>query len=795
MLLILTHENADFDAVASQVAAERLYPDATALLPWRVNRNVKQYLSLYAEALPLVRPEDWQRQRVERVLLVDSQSLPSVRGIRAGRVEVRVIDHHEAPAERPAGWSFQIEPVGATTTILAEMLQAAGLRLSANEATLLLLGIHEDTGSLVYDTTSPRDVQAAGWLLAEGAQLPVVRRFLNIPLSDAQQQLLEQIQANLAWLTLEGQSVALAAVEAPPDFEEEISAVAHRLREVDSPDALVLLVQLKPNHVQLVARSSVEAIDVSLLARAFGGGGHSRAAAATIMDRPLAALRQELEARLEQAVRPVARVAEIMSHGVQTLPADASVRAAAEQMRRFGHEGYPIVDPEAGQIVGLLTRRMVDRAISHQLADLPVSQLMRPGRVTVRPSDSVAAAQRLMIEEGWGQIPVVAEGAEGEQALLGIVTRTDVISLLSARPEQDGRPQQRERMAAGLPAGLWALVQAISGAAAELDLPVYFVGGLVRDLLLGRPPGDIDIVVEGDALALVRRLQRRFGGGRRSHARFGTAKWLVPAAAWRTLAPGAAPTELPQAIDFVSARTEFYTRPTALPEVERGSIKLDLHRRDFSINTLAIRLDGAHLGELLDFYGGRRDLELGLIRVLHSLSYIDDPTRILRAIRLEQRLGFELEARTTELIAGALPLLDRVSGERIRSELELILLEPNRASILARLDAIGVLVQLEPRLDWDSERAEAFGRVESLLAEAVWRPGPAEISSVFVYFAIWLLPLTDAAQERVMARLRVRNATRQDVLTLGKTLHKLASLPAEPLPSQVVKALDGTPRR
>jgi hypothetical protein len=110
---------------------------------------------------------------------------------------------------------------------------------------------------------------------------------------------------------------------------------------------------------------------------------------------------------------------------------------------------------------------------------------------------------------------------------------------------------------------------------------------------------------------------------------------------------------VPHAIDFVTARTEFYTRPTALPEVERSSIKLDLHRRDFSVNTLAIRLDGAHLGKLLDFYGGRRDLQQGIIRVLHSLSFIDDPTRILRAIRLEQRLGFTIEPRTAELISDA----------------------------------------------------------------------------------------------------------------------------------------------
>ena len=187
------------------------------------------------------------------------------------------------------------------------------------------------------------------------------------------------------------------------------------------------------------------------------------------------------------------------------------------------------------------------------------------------------------------------------------------------------------------------MINAISRAADALNNPIYFVGGLVRDLLLGRDSADIDIVAEGDAIALVRALVDQFGGDLRTHKRFGTAKWLLSAEVWQQVLDGtdvaelSPQTELPS-IDFVTARTEFYAEPTVLPTVQQGSIKLDLHRRDFSINTLAIRLDGAHLGELLDFYGGRRDLDNGIIRVLHSLSFIDDPTRILRAVRFEQRL-------------------------------------------------------------------------------------------------------------------------------------------------------------
>jgi tRNA nucleotidyltransferase (CCA-adding enzyme) len=805
MLLILTHENSDFDAVASQLAAHKLYPEGVPLLSRRVNRNVSQFLALYWDALPFMRPDDWQRQRVEQVILVDTQSLPSVRGVRSEKTAVQVIDHHEAAEEGyPDTWNCRIDPIGATTTLLVEELEEGGNTLTAIEATLLLLGIHEDTGSLTYDTTTVRDVRAAAWLVEQGAQLSIVRHFLDIPLSDSQRKLYDQLQAAADWLTVEGQTILLSAVTAAPDFEDEISAVAHRLRDALSPDGMVLLVALR-QHVQLVARSSNDDLDVAELAQAFGGGGHGRAAAATILDRSLKQVEARVRLLLPQIVRPAVRVAQIMSYGVQTLAATATVGEAAERMSRFGHEGYPIVDADSDQLVGLLTRRAVDRAMSHQLERLPVSQVMKVGQVTVRPSDSIEQVQRLMMEEGWGQIPVVADeaapaGADGDAGrLIGIVTRTDLLNRLAeplTRPlGLTGVPDGRQLLAEGLSPALWAMVQVVSEVTDELSMPVYFVGGLVRDLLLGKSSVDLDMVVEGDAITLVRRLRARYGGDARSHDRFGTAKWMVTPAIWRLVAPDAALDNVPATIDFVTARTEFYTRPTALPEVERGSIKLDLHRRDFTINTLAIRLDGAHLGELLDFYGGRRDLEQGLIRILHSLSFIDDPTRILRAVRLEQRLGFTIEAHTAGLLTAALPLLDRVTGDRIRHEMELALREENPIPVMERLAQSGVMAQLHPGLLWQLVMAEAFGRVPPLLNDPLWRETLQGESPAFVYFSLWLTPLSPTVQDEVMTRLRVRKTTRDDLGGLLQLLHDLATLPADARPSQWTRVLRPHPGR
>ncbi|MEK7277150.1 MAG: hypothetical protein AAB427_07360, partial [Chloroflexota bacterium] len=265
-----------------------------------------------------------------------------------------------------------------------------------------------------------------------------------------------------------------------------------------------------------------------------------------------------------------------------------------------------------------------------------------------------------------------------------------------------------DQLAVTLATDRFALIRLVSDEAAKLNVSSFIVGGFVRDLLLGRPSADFDIVVEGNAIKLARALAAARGGRVTAHAQFGTAKWTLP--------PGS-PLEH---LDFVSARTETYAHPSALPDVEHSSIQLDMRRRDFTINTLAIRLDGAAFGDLLDFWGGERDLREGLIRVLHSISFVDDPTRILRAARFEQRFHFRIEPRTAELIAHALHLLGRVSGDRLRHELEAILEEDEPDRILARLAELDVLSHIHPDL------AAAHKTAAYRLSHIAYRVSPAE---------------------------------------------------------------------
>jgi tRNA nucleotidyltransferase (CCA-adding enzyme) len=515
------------------------------------------------------------------------------------------------------------------------------------------------------------------------------------------------------------------------------------------------------DHVQLVARSTSNAIDVGAIAANFGGGGHPRAAAALIRHVNLFKIHDQLLDTLRQHVRPSTTVRQIMSYGVRTLSPTDTVSEAATVMTRYGHEGFPVV--EDGKIVGVLTRGEIDKALHHKLAGTAIRQFMRKGSFYVTPNDSVEKLQALMMKEGLGQVPVADEGK-----VIGIVTRTDLIKLWTQPPQPSRADEIAERLTTTVPKALLGLLREAGRLAARQGDSLFIVGGFVRDLLLGSPTLDIDLVVEGDAIQLAHQLAKRYGGRIRSHQRFGTAKWLI-----NDSQISVSDAQLPESLDFVTARTEFYQHPSALPEVERSSIKQDLHRRDFTINTLAIQLDPNCYGELLDFYGGENDLQRGLIRVLHSLSFVEDPTRMLRAARLEQRLAFRIEGRTEELLRDALDLLDRVSGERIYHELHLIFHEAKPERALLRLDSLGVLNQINPEMQMDDWVAQRFVELQSSLGNTPWASSQAEDVH---YLGLFSFRMSEGALKGLITRLRVRTEdalTLQQIQVLKSLLHQL----------------------
>ena len=322
----------------------------------------------------------------------------------------------------------------------------------------------------------------------------------------------------------------------------------------------------------------------------------------------------------------------------------------------------------------------------------------------------------------------------------------------------------------------------------------------MRDLLLDRPSFDFDIVVEGDAINLAQSLSKKFGGKIKTHSRFGTAKWDIEPikeeltnSMLLTLKEDAQ--ELPGSLDLITARTEFYTHPTALPTVERGSIKLDLHRRDFSINTLALRLDGRHYGELYDYWGGLNDLQQKRVRVLHSLSFIDDPTRMLRAVRFEQRFDFNIEDRTLELMNEALPILKQVSGQRLRHEFDLIFSEKMPEKMMKRLDDLNLLTAIHRDLHWHESLNAKLHQIlfspipENWPLESISDGLPVRLSMAYL---IWFLGQKSAKLQQMISRFRFPNQNGKTFLTASQILAKLSdSFPLPP--SQITELCDHIP--
>lgn len=314
-----------------------------------------------------------------------------------------------------------------------------------------------------------------------------------------------------------------------------------------------------------------------------------------------------------------------------------------------------------------------------------------------------------------------------------------------------------------IPTWLWTWVSDLS-----TDTPVYLVGGVVRDWIIGRDNTDLDIVIAGDAIAFAYAMQQEYGGSVLPHDRFGTAKWTTNNGE----------------IDFVTARSERYAEPAALPTVTAGSMEDDLRRRDFTINALALRLDGDHVGEIVDLFGGIADLERGIVRVLHENSFIDDPTRIFRAIRYERRLRFEIEPQTLGWLLRDKGGIARLSGDRVRHEIAYLLEEPLRIAMLTRLAELGVLAEIVAGLKWEADWGELFQAYAE--TEPIWG---VQVDWE-IYLLLWVMRLDSNVRGAVFERLNVGKKVRESAENAATITNTLQTISSDAPPSQITFTLD-----
>ncbi len=374
-----------------------------------------------------------------------------------------------------------------------------------------------------------------------------------------------------------------------------------------------------------------------------------------------------------------------MSSPVKVISAVQNRRSAKSRVKKLGLKGAPVVKKKKS--FGRLTGTDIRKAMKNRYCHASVKGYMSIEVVTLKSDTLLHVIQRTMFEKAVGRLPVF----KGTR-LAGIVTRTDVLKSVHRdifRKHGTLRKKQMRfnissKMKRILPKEILKMLHVIGLDANRRRYRAFVVGGFVRDMLLGKKNFDIDIVVEGDAIRFGKGIADLFRGSLVAYPKFGTSTVVMdwPKGVRRPEGAGAR-----FKIDFATARKESYEKPAALPTVLFSSLKDDLQRRDFTINAMAASLNKESFGQLIDFFGGEKDLEKGVIRVLHDVSFIDDPTRIFRAVRFEQRFGFHIDRYTEGHIKNAIRegMFSRTQHHRIRDELILMLKEEEPIKPILRM--------------------------------------------------------------------------------------------------------------
>jgi len=766
--IIVSHAGADFDAYASMVAAHRLYPEAKLVTMGKPAPQVGEFLSLHQGQWPVLTAKHINPQEVSTLVVVDTSNPQRLGPFRMlaqqSGVEVHIYDHHPPSAEAVRGDVSHVRLLGAAVTVVLEELlkKEPQIRLTVPEATLFLIAIYEETGNLTYSSTTPNDLRMAAWLLEQGAKLALVREILEQGLNEEQRQLRDRLLGQAHRLPVDGAQALLLTAETAHYVPELNEVVSHLLQQENCDLALAAVAMASKLYV--VGRSRHPRFNLLPAFQALGGGGHPCAASAALAadERPQDVLLKLLPHLRFQATDQDLVKAHMTDH-VQTLELNQStVEEAAQQLRALNRNATVVVDQ--GKVVGMLARSDLDKALEHGLKDMPANSVMTQPVISVSPDTPLEEARQILIRHDVGRLPVLEDGQ-----LRGIISRTDVLRHLydTQRFHSKASSDPSSELLLRLPWQWLELLKQAGQIAKDCRVEVFAVGGFVRDLLLERLDQglwDLDLCVEGSVDEFLELLSQSWKASLHRHPRFETATLILPDG---------------QKVDVARARQESYVRPAALPEVQSSNLKQDLYRRDFTINALAVRLTEGHFGQLVDFFGGQADLNNQVIRVLHNHSFIDDPTRILRAVRLEQRLGFHLSDGCEHLLRAAVRqgMLPLAGPDRVRDEIILCLSESQAVAILERLNKLRVLTSLHPELGLDPKVRGLLQRSQQAIQEL---SEELEFKPWKVYVRAWLHRWKPQELEELLDQFHFHLERSRSQLNLAAVIWRLnrESLPA-----------------
>ena len=720
--VITCHSNADWDALSSMIGMSMIYPDSIMIFPGSMEKPLNQFFNETAVFLYAFKNiKEIDHTSVKRVVIVDTQirsRVPQVHDLLdLPGVEVEVWDHHPTPKPCSGEKSkvinadvTHIGTTGSTCTLICQALQERDITPACQEATFLGLGIYGDTGAFTYTSTKPEDFLAGAWLRQHGMDLPFIADLVQTGMTSVHIKVLNELLDSAAVHEVGPYSVVLA--EATLDsFMGDFAYLAQKFMEMESCNVLFALANMEEK-VQVVARSRVDAVDVGQICKALGGGGHRFAASASVKGIPIPELKDAIFQQLYMQVNPNKQARDLMSSPAVGIEDRQTIREAEQIMNRYGLKAAPVFRAGTRHCIGYMECQTASKAIAHELGDMPVSEYMQRTILTVPPDAPLQRLMKIIVGAHQRLVPVVEKNE-----VIGVVTRTDLINMFVEDPSGVPIPvntSARERnlaklLSTRLPQPMLRMLHRAGELGDRLQVSVYAVGGFVRDIMLSRPAvefDDVDLVVEGDGIAFAKALAQELGGRVREHRAFMTALIIYHDENGEE-----------QRLDVATARLEYYKYPAALPTVELSSIKMDLFRRDFTINAMALRLNKGQFGCLVDFFGGQSDIQRKTIRIIHALSFVEDPTRIIRAVRFEQRYGFHISTQGEKLIKNALSLnlVEKLSGARILHELNLIFREDEPETCLRRLNELGVLAAIHPSLTLTPDRDELLDSLREVI--------------------------------------------------------------------------------
>lgn len=775
--LITCHSNADFDALAAMCAAALIYGPCDVLFPGTQEANLQTFYQELKERPGAAPGCTFLDDRVPdfskygRLVAVDTRRRSRLRHVwplldNPG-TRIEVWDHHPETSDDVHAHVCHAEICGAVTTLLIEEIQKLNIAVPRETATVLGLGIYSDTGSFSFSSVTQRDFAAAGWLLGRGMDINIISEKTAFSMTKEHIRALNALLESAQTYHINGADVVLA--EATLDsYLDDFAFLAHKMMEMEKFDILFAIGRMD-DRIQIVARSRSHAVNVGAVCAAFGGGGHAYAASASVRDKTLSEVRDGILTQLYLQEEGEKTARDYMSQPAIGIEEGHTIAEADELMLHFGLKTMPIFAPMTRRCTGLIDSQITQKAISHGLAGAPLTDYMRRNLKTLPVTATLRDITTVIVGARQRLVPIVSGGS----SVVGVVSRTDLINIFAQEPGRmnptDRAPKSRNMgrtMRDRLPKDVLDILEKAGALGRSRQTPVYVVGGFVRDLLLKTPNHDIDLVVEGDGIGFARAFAGVLGGRVRVHKKFLTSVVIFPGAGGKE-----------ERVDVATARLEYYESPAALPTVEHSSIKMDLYRRDFTINALAIRLDCEPMGEIVDFFGGQKDIRDRVIRVLHTLSFVEDPTRCLRAVRFEQRYHFRIGPATEKLIKNdvSLKLLDKLSPSRLFNEFEHICAEETAILCIRRLHELGILQAIHPQLSINPDRKEMLIRTAKVMAWYRLLYIDEEMRPWLVYFLVLCSSLTYAVTLEVFRRLGIPPALKNEVLGCREKARSLRS--------------------